>query len=337
MRSYSPVSDSEPTGRPRHSWNGAVPRAPRVGAGPRDNELKLWTRMKRMGKDLAERAAYQFTRLLEASLGMKLFVLWCISATLVGLGASLLHGSGTTASWSDALFRSYALLHNAPGTSAWEYDSYVSSFLANSLFITGMLTFAVTIGTVSSSIHAVLEEVWKADHKIVESNHIVVINWGTMIIPILRQILELGDGDGVRPRVVLLADQDPETMRNLVVYELGAMSKRILVRSGNPSSIRNLQKVSAGSASQILVLTPHYDADVSAHGSLKSMLSTQIACIRSLQQMDRSGRAHGVVVTPRESAPDMLMGFNLITPTSFQQHVLATATLQRGLTSIYQV
>ena len=135
---------------------------------------------------------------------------------------------------------------------------------------------------------------------------------------------------------MLLANEDPEMMRNMINYELGPMSKRILVRSGNPSSIRNLQKVSAGSARHILVLTPHVDADVSMHGSLKGMLTTQIACIKSLQQMSSASNPRGIVVTPRESAPEMLMGFNLITPTSFQQHVLATATLQRGLTGIYQ-
>ena len=193
MHSFSPVPEAEPAGRPRHSaWTHGA-RPPPAGALPqpkRTSELKLWAQIKRVGQNLAERAAYQLTRLLEASLGMKLFVLWCFSATLVFLGASLLMGSSAVSTWSDALFRSYALLHNAPGTSAWEYHGLVPSFLANALFITGMLTFAVTIGTVSSSINAVLEEVWKADHKIVESNHIVVINWATMIIPILRQVFQ---------------------------------------------------------------------------------------------------------------------------------------------------
>jgi hypothetical protein len=41
------------------------------------------------------------------------------------------------------------------------------------------------------------------------------------------------------------------------------------------------------------------------------------------------------VVASIEHAPDFLMGFTLFDPTSFQQHLLATAALQRGLTKVW--
>jgi len=182
--------------------------------------------------------------------------------------------------------------------------------------------------------------VWKADHKIVESNHILVLNWSHMTIPILRQIT-LGLEGRRGTTVVLLAQEDREKMRDVIDHELGPVSRRVVVRSGNPSSIRDLQKVSAGAAHNVLVLSPDHTSSLSDHGNIKSMLTTQLACIRSLQQIYASltgeeMSAKGVVVASAENAPDMLMGFTLIMPTSFQQHVLATAALQRGLTQVYQ-
>ena len=298
---------------------------------------------------LMDRFWYQTTVLLEASLFTKLAMLWLTSATLVLAGASMLVVVSSNVSWGEALFRAYALLHNAPGTSVWEYSG-AQLALSNVLFITGILTFAVTIGTVSSSIQATFEEVWKADHKVVETGHVVIINWSSSIVPVLRQVLA-GQRDGQRQTmVVVLAQRDIQWMRDIIHSELGyAYRNRIIVRSGNPSSIRHLEKVSVGSAHYVLVLTPTADDDVSSHGSLKSLLQAQLACIRSLQQIHASrNRPHhsgaqtrdfkpqGVVVSPLESAPDMLLGFTLVSPTSFQQDVLAVSVLQRGLTTVYQ-
>ena len=311
---------------------------------------------------LLERVLYQLTIILEANLGLKLVVLWLFSISLVMLGAALLRLGSFSPTWGDAVFRAYALLHNAPGTSVWEYRG-AAGVMANILFITGILTFAVTVGTVSSSIHSVFEEVWKADHRIVESDHIVVINWSEMIIPVLRQILAGRLHGQGHSKVVVLAEEDLDMMRDLIRTELGSIAKRVSVRAGNPSSLRHLQKVSVGSAKHILVLSPGANASTQ-HGSLKSMLTTQVlacgrysnrrvstqepapdrgvcsgacsqvGCIKSLQQIHaakcgRDTAAHAILLSPKDSAPDVLseIGFKLITPSSFQQHVLGPAPL----------
>ena len=121
--------------------------------------------------------------------------------------------------------------------------------------------------------------------------------------------------------------------------------------------------MSVGSAKHILVLSPGANA-TTQHGSLKSMLTTQVlarhrysnrhvstlgpapdrgvcsgvcsqvGCIKSLQQIHaaKSGRdtaAHAILLSPKDSAPDVLseVGFKLITPSSFQQHVLGPVPL----------
>jgi len=93
---------------PLKEWREAVKN--------RDGGLVIWLR-RALSTTMAERMKYQITVLLEASLAMQLLVLWLLSATLVTLGASLLLGTSTCKSWGDALFRAYALLHNAPGVS----------------------------------------------------------------------------------------------------------------------------------------------------------------------------------------------------------------------------
>eukprot|EP00802_Teleaulax_amphioxeia_P006757 Tamp_06762.p1 GENE.Tamp_06762~~Tamp_06762.p1 ORF type:complete len:804 (+),score=154.53 Tamp_06762:157-2412(+) len=332
-------------GRPRHSWVGEGLLA---GSQKRTlvvrRTLGLWLHRalapaRGAYRDAAHRLRYHVILLLEASLWMKLFVMWLLSATLVMVGASLMVASSAVPRWGDALFHAYALIHNAPGTSAWDYTG-PGLFLANCLFITGMLTFAVTIGTVSSHINAALEQVWKADHKISESEHIVVLNWNQRIIPILRQLMA-GRGGNPREAVVVLADQDLDMMRSTITGELGPLAKGIVVRTGNPSSISDMRKISVGRSSKILILVPDSAENIVAHGSVPGLLTTQIACIKSLQQIEAvespRERAHTiVVVAPEEHAPAADLDFTLVSPTAFQQHVFATAALQRGLTVVYQ-
>ena len=293
---FSPATGSHV--RPQHSFTrkapGQTPSSFRNLIRRKAGSVFGWTisQVQPVCRAVAERIAYQITLLLEASLWMKLFVLWLFSASLVAVGASMLVASKACKDWGAAFFHSYALLHNAPGTSAWEYSG-AGLFLANALFITGLLTFAVTIGTVSSYINAVLEEVWKADHTVLESDHIVVINWNHMIVPILRQLMA-GFQDGQKKsNIVLLAQEDTTMMRNVIKHEIGPMVRNIIVRGGNPSSIRDLAKISVGTAKRILLLSPDSCIDVSSHGSVKSMLTTQIAVIKSLQQLQLHAIQHG--------------------------------------------
>jgi hypothetical protein len=326
---------------------------------------RAFSTIRRVYRALLESILYRISVFLGAGVSMQLFALVLYSAMLVMLGGALLFLSSVSRSWADALFRAYALLHNAPGIDILEYKG-IGLLLANSLFITGTLTFAVTVAMVSESIRTMMQHVWKGNNKIVESNHIVVLNWNGMIIPIIRQTMAgYANNNSRMPKIVILADQNLEMMRNLIYSndDLGALSHHVVVRSGNPSSMRDLIKISVASAKHVLIFTPHADSEAANSkwnfGTHKSQLTTQIACVKALQQMHAAARGArapfsprfsslsplsslsslsaattGVVVASIEHAPDFLMGFTLFDPTSFQQHLLATAALQRGLTKV---
>jgi hypothetical protein len=362
---FSPVVSEESSWSPqrrkrrRHkTWTMVL----KLGAVKR----RVFSTIRHVYQALLESILYQISVFLGAGVSMQLFALVLYSAMLVMLGGALLFLSSVSRSWADALFRAYALLHNAPGIDILEYKG-IGLLLANSLFITGTLTFAVTVAMVSESIRTMMQHVWKGNNKIVESNHIVVLNWNGMIIPVIRQTMAgYANNKSRMPKIVILADQNLEMMRNLIYTndDLGALSHHVVVRSGNPSSMRDLIKISVASAKHVLIFTPHADPESANSqwnfGTHKSQLTTQIACVKALQQMHAAARgarapfsprlsslsSHsslsslsaattGVVVASIEHAPDFLMGFTLFDPTSFQQHLLATAALQRGLTKVW--
>lgn len=51
-----------------------------------------------------------------------------------------------------------------------------------------MMTFAVALGVVTSSISVGLEGILEGNHKVVEKGHMVILNWNDKTVPMLRQV-----------------------------------------------------------------------------------------------------------------------------------------------------
>ena len=306
--------------------------------------------------------SYKLDQLLEASIFMKLSSLVAFSWALVMLGGVLVkwHGSSSL-SWPHAFFRAYTLLNNAPGVSVVEGETAGALLIANSLFITGIFTFAVALGVVSSGMQVALFRVLAANHRVIEEGHILVLNWSSSLLPVLRQILSAyKDGIQRRPIVVLTAREQAK-VRQQLEEELGPVSRRVIVRTGNPSSLRDLIKVSAGQARHILILQPQPDNSTALSSSsspsslatwtssmtfsveeVRNYVSTQVACVQALVEIEQGGRklgknredVHGIVQVAQAQAPDPVLGFTFLSSKSFEDRVLTMSAMQPGIAEV---
>ena len=175
---------------------------------------------------------YRFQKIFALPLLGKIFCLVAFTVPVVFAGAiayklvdlvnAKLDGDGgenETESWTDALANSFYLLNNVPGADAttdeWDTPSgQRRGFVTQFIVFVGLFVFAIIIGIISDEITAQVEEVKTGNNKVVESDHTVIVNWNSQLVPLLKQMAVAKSeraGTFDRP-VVLLADVDKELM-----------------------------------------------------------------------------------------------------------------------------
>eukprot|EP00960_Hanusia_phi_P035842 751980-Hanusia_phi.AAC.1 len=293
-----------------------------------------WTGMR---KKLAY-LEYRFSNIVVSSNAVKAAFILSVSGVLVVVGGLILRCVGNVGSWRNALFKAYALLNNAPGIDAVSEESTGYLLAANVLFVSGIFTFAVILGLVTSSIEMSVQNILEGNYRIVEAGHTLLLNWNSRTIPLLRQLAEaVKDGYAALP-IVILAQTDGKEMRQRIQESLRDVYLPISVRAGNPCSLNELQDVCAGEASHVLLQYPERGEED------EQILSTQIACVRTLQEKHQPNRRmgyslldlHGVVVATSsvELAPEL--GFVPILRNGFTQQVIRACVTLQGITDVYE-
>jgi hypothetical protein len=242
---------------------------------------------------------------------------------------------GASPTWVGALFKSYALLSAAPGADSVNEETTTSTVSSNLLFLLGIFTFATILGIITSSIEEHVQWVLEANHRVVERGHTVLLNWSERTLPILRQIAESRATGFKALPVVILANRDVGEMREAVRQGLGALRLPVTVRSGHPTSIQDLDKVSVGHASRILITCPE--------GMAPDDVKVQCVCASVLQEQCQPARAHGmdaadlhtVVVQSRPSKLPDRLGYTSVQRLHMAQRVVSATVVQHGLTEVY--
>ncbi len=191
-------------------------------------------------------------------------------ATLpVILAFASLYRVASGASVRASLFRSYAVLTNAPGVDVTnlEDENGFSLLSMNVAAIFGLFTFAVFLGIILTDIEDRIYEMKKSSaYRLYERNHTVVLNWNRFTIPILRSMANAEPSHKIsskhsftsrQPRkktVVVIAEKDKEEMDELISGEDLGKSLRVIARSGNPSARAVLERAAVGDAASVIIL-----------------------------------------------------------------------------------
>ena len=291
---------------------------------------------------------YRFKQFLIANAAWSVLGFSILSIVAGGYLLKLVTGESS----AEAIFRSYALLNNAPGSDTVDSEAtWKDRTVSNFLYLVGIITFAVLIGVVGDAIGSSVEEVRTYNGRVLEAQHTVLVNWGDYTRPMLRQLEAARKEGRLKGSVVLIADRDKEDMDADVADErgkMGGMGLTVVTREGCPTELENMDRVAVGTAKRLIVVPPLKGEegadDADDAGNLRAKLKQSTSVAAALQQnvfKRQERRATAVVSVPSnyESEEGQQEGFSTyaeVSPGDFVSRVLAQCTIQPGLSDVYE-
>lgn len=126
--------------------------------------------------------------------------------------------------------------------------------------IGGLVIVASLIGIVSGAFDSKVEELRKGRSRVLEDDHTLILGWSTKVFPIVNEIATANRSRG-RSAIVILADRDKVEMEDDIKAQApDTGSTRIIVRSGDPMNLAELEVANPHTARSIIVLAPE-DSD----------------------------------------------------------------------------
>jgi voltage-gated potassium channel Kch len=146
-----------------------------------------------------------------------------------------------------------------PGTVSGDQGTapFLALMLATSLG--GIFLVSALVGVLASGLDNRLTQLRKGRSRVVEKGHTIVLGWSDQLFTILSELAEAADGERRNEKVcvVILAERDKVEMEDAVrarVDDRGHL--RVVCRTGNPSSLLDLEIARPDTASVVIVPTP---------------------------------------------------------------------------------
>ena len=150
-----------------------------------------------------------------------------------------------------------------PGNMAQDIYSNVSyKVFAVLAGIAGIVMLSALIAFITTALDQKIHELKRGRSKVIETGHTLILGWNEQrIIEIVRE-LKIANESEDDACVVILADLDKEEMDDIIRLRLKDMATtRIVTRSGDVSSLVNLDMVSLEDAKSVIILASCDDTD----------------------------------------------------------------------------
>jgi len=130
--------------------------------------------------------------------------------------------------------------------------------------IGGVVVVASLIGIISGAFDSKVEDLRKGRSKVLENDHTLILGWSSKVFPVVSELV-VANESRKRPVVVILADRDKVEMEDELRAQLPATGKtRIIVRSGDPMNLRDLEISNPHTARSIIILAEEAGDDPDA-------------------------------------------------------------------------
>jgi len=127
--------------------------------------------------------------------------------------------------------------------------------------IGGVVLVASLIGVISGAFDSKVEELRKGRSKVLEDDHTLILGWSDKVFPIVSEICIANQSRG-RATIVILADRDKVEMEDDIRAKIPDTGKtRIIVRSGDPMDLTDLDLANPATSRSIILLAPEGSDD----------------------------------------------------------------------------
>jgi voltage-gated potassium channel Kch len=158
-----------------------------------------------------------------------------------------------------------------PGTMGQD-DGF--GFRAAMLVVTlsGVILVASLIGVISNAFNARIEQLRKGRSKVLEKDHTLILGWNSKIFSIIHEVA-VANLSRTNPCIVILADKDKVEMEDEIHAKIKQRTNsRIIVRSGDPMSLIDLEIANPTQARSIVILASDDEPDADSI-SIKTCLA----------------------------------------------------------------
>ena len=122
--------------------------------------------------------------------------------------------------------------------------------------IGGIFIVSALIGILNSGLDEQLVRLRKGRSRVLENGHTLILGWSPQVFSILSELMVANENQ-LKARIVVLANRDKVEMEEQIherIQETG--ETRVIVRSGNPIDLNDLELGSPHSARSIIILPP---------------------------------------------------------------------------------
>jgi Trk K+ transport system NAD-binding subunit len=224
-----------------------------------------------------------------------------------------------------------------PGTHAGTVENSGVGLKLVSVFITfmGIFYFAVILALIVDWVRDRMDSIKKGKGFIVEEDHFLILGWSDKALTLINEFTS----HDICTSIVVLSEMDKEEQETTLheyLEEMGTTRKkkiRIIFRFGNPASITSLQKVSAGTAAAVIILSEDSDnSDISDAITLRIVLS-----LKGLKQ----GLKGHIVAEMRDVDNEELVTFSggddikMVNSHDLSGRLMLLSSRQPGLSQVY--
>ena len=150
-----------------------------------------------------------------------------------------------------------------PGNMAQDiYSGFGYKVFAVLAGIAGIVMLSALIAFITTALDQKIYELKRGRSKVIEEGHTLVLGWNEQrVIEILRELVIANESEK-DACVVILADKDKEEMDDVLRLRLKDLATtRVVTRSGDVSTLTNLDMVSLESCSSVIILANCDDTD----------------------------------------------------------------------------
>jgi Trk K+ transport system NAD-binding subunit len=138
--------------------------------------------------------------------------------------------------------------------------------------LVGIIVVASLISIISNAFDTRVEELRRGRSRVLENDHTLILGWSTKVFPIVNELCLANESRG-RSAIVVLAPGDKVEMEEQLRAKVARPGKtRLIVRSGDPLDLDDLDVVNPRGARSVIILAPD-DSDDPDSVVIKSALA----------------------------------------------------------------